>query len=314
MTSPPPSPVDLPHPGFPSRRSVVAGGVAGAAVALIGGIGAEAVALPLGADRARYLSPARLDTLRAVVDRIVPADDGTPGAVAARCHEAIDALLGAFDTDPPRIYAGGPFSDRGGSPVNHFARFLPLDAYERRAWRLRIHGSRGRRRLQRNGPVIGYQQVYARGLDALARSTPGFAVLPGPARDLVLRNASDPDVTAMLSLATAHTFETCFGAPEYGGNHLGVAWEVIGFDGDRQPRGYTRDEVRSPGTEPLPVLEVEQVVARFGPALAMATSEAMLGPLTATTTGHDAVIEHVQGLLASFDDAVAALTRDGGDR
>jgi hypothetical protein len=288
--------------------------VAGAAFAVLAAPGAPAVALPVGPDRARYLSPARLDTLRAVVDRIVPADDGTPGAVAARCHEAVDALLGAFRTKPPRIYAGGPLSDRGGSPVNHFAEFLPLDKYERRAWRLRIQGSQGRGRLQHLGPVLGYQQVYDRGLDALAASTPGFASLPAPARDLALRTASDPAVTAMLSLATAHTFESCFGAPEYGGNHQGVGWEVIGFDGDRQPRGYTPEEVRSPETEPLPLLEVEQVVARFGPALALATSEAMLGPLTATTTGHQAVAEHVRGLLATYDDAVAALSRAGDGR
>jgi hypothetical protein len=314
MTSPPASPVDLPDPMLPSRRSVVVGGVAGAAVAVLAVPGAPAVALPIGPDRARHLSAGRLATLRAVVDRIVPADDGTPGAVAARCHEAIDALLGAFRTDPPRIYAGGPFSDRGGSRVNHFAEFLPLDAYERQAWRLRIKGSRGRRRLQRNGPVTGYQQIYDRGLDALAASTPGFASLPGPARDLVLRSTNDPAVSAMLSLATSHTFETCFGAPEYGGNHQGVAWKVIGFDGDRQPRGYTREEVRSPEPEPLPVLDIGQVVARFGPALALATSEAMLGPLTATTTGHHAVAEQVRELLASYDDVLATLTKAGEAR
>src|SRR5687768_6258788 len=98
---------------MPSRRSVLVGGAVGA-VALIGAPGLPAVALPVGADRARHLTAARLATLRAVVDRIVPDEDGQAGAVAAGCHDAIDALLGAFRTNPPRIYAGGPFSDRGG--------------------------------------------------------------------------------------------------------------------------------------------------------------------------------------------------------
>jgi hypothetical protein len=113
----------------------------------------------------------------------------------------------------------------------------------------------------------------------------------------------------MLSLATAHTFETYFGAPEYGGNRGGVAWEVIGFDGDRQPRGYTRQEVLSPETELLPVVPLTAMVERFGPALALATSEAMLGPLTAGTTGHDTVSETVRGWLGSYDEALAELRR-----
>lgn len=279
------------------------------AVALIGAPGVSAVAVPTGADRARHLTTARLATLRAVVDRIVPDDDGQPGAVAARCHEAIDALLGAFRTNPPKIYAGGPFSDRGGSPVNHFADFLPLDTYEKRAWRLRIKGSTGKRRLHHNGPHLGYQKTYERGLDALAAANPGFAALPGLVRDAILRDTSNPRIAAMLSLATAHTYETYFGAPEYGGNRDGVAWKVIGFDGDRQPRGYTRQEVLAPEVEFLPVLPLTAMVERFGPALALATSEAMLGPLTQGTTGHDTVAATVQGWLGSYDDVLAELGR-----
>ncbi len=281
----------------PTRRAVVLGGTVGA-MALLTAPGLPAVAVPVGSDRARHLSPAQMATLRAVVDRVVPADDGTPGSVAARCHEGIDALLGAFSASPPRIYAGGPFSDRGGSAVNHFQDFLPLDAYEHRAWRARVKD---------------YQRVYERGLDALADAVPGFADLPGPARDVVLRSNQDADVGAMLSLAVSHTFETCFGAPEYGGNRDTVAWRTIGFDGDRQPRGYTRREVTDPPAEPLPILELQQVLAAYGPALALATSEAMLGLLTSGAGGHTELVSQVHDLLASHDDAVDALAK-GTDR
>ncbi len=160
---------DLPWPDLPTRRGLLAG--AAGAVALLAVPGLPAVAVPVGRDRARYLDEDQLATLAGVVDRVVPADDGAPGALAARAHESIDALLGAFRTDPPRIYAGGPFSDRGGARRNDFERFLPLDAYERKAWKRRV------RRLQK---------VYTRGLDALASSVPGFADLPGPLRDLAL--------------------------------------------------------------------------------------------------------------------------------
>lgn len=279
--------VDLP---WPSRRGVLGGAAAGA-VALLAAPGLPAVAVPVGRGRARHLSRERLSTLAGVVDRVVPADDGRPGALAARCHEGIDALLGAFRSDPPRIYAGGPFSDRAGSEVNHFARFLPLDAYESRAWR---------RRVRR------YQRTYARGLDALADSAPGFADLPGPARDLVLRSNQDPDVAAMLGLAVPHTFETCFGAPEYGGNRRTRGWQAIGFEGDRQPHGYTRREVVDPEREPLPLLEVGSALARFGPALTLATSEAALGLLASGGGDHDRLSDQVDSLLARH----ATVTRD----
>lgn len=277
MTTPTPTPgTDLPWPGRPSRRSLLAGAAVGA-VALVAAPGLPTVAVPVGRDRARFLDEEQLATLGGVVDRVVPADDGRPGALAAGAHESIDALLGAFRTDPPRIYAGGPFSDRGGAQVNDFAQFLPLDAYESLAWRRRV------RRFQR---------VYVAGLDALAAAVPGFADLPGPARDLALRTNQDPDVAAMMGLAVTHAFEGTWGAPEYGGNRDGVGWEVIGFDGDRQPRGYTDDEVTNPEIEPLPLLDVAAALASYAPAMALATSEASMG-LLALADGDSRVLGRV---------------------
>ena len=144
-----------------------------AGVALFTGAGpsgASAVAVPLGADRAGFLRPGEMRTLEAVVDRVVPGvpEDTVPGAVAAGCHEAIDALLAAFTVSPPRIYAGAPFSDRGGATHNDFEDFLALDRYERKAWRRRI-----------TRPGTGYQDVYRHGLAAVdaAAGPAGFAAL-----------------------------------------------------------------------------------------------------------------------------------------
>lgn len=276
---------DLPWPDLPTRRGLLAG--AAGAVALLAVPGLPAVAVPVGHDRARYLDEDQLTTLAGVVDRVVPADDGAPGALAARAHESIDALLGAFRTDPPRIYAGGPFSDRGGARRNDFERFLPLDAYERKAWKRRV------RRLQK---------VYTRGLDALASSVPGFADLPGPLRDLALRTTQDPDVTAMMGLAVTHAFEGTWGAPEYGGNRDGVGWEGIGFDGDRQPRGYTDEEVTDPEIEMLPLLDVTRALATYGPAMALATSEASMGLLAEAEGDLRVLSQRLRGLLADVED------------
>ena len=326
-------PVELPDPSLSRRALIAASGGLGAVAVL--GAGAEAVALPLGRDRARFLSETELATLRGVVDRIMPGkpEDTVDGAVAGRVHEAIDSLLAAFDTDPPRIYAGGPFSKRGGAEVNHFARFVDLDDYEHMAWRLRLHGSRGRKQLERNGKIVGLRDVYRRGLRRLAATVPGFAALPGPVREIALRSSQDAAVLAMMDVVVPHTFEFLFGAPEYGGNHREVGWKAIGFEGDRQPRGYTRREVTNPETGLLPLLDVplEELLGGGLPALPLVTGDAMLGIRARSAGSYRAGQAEVRALIdamtagrADPDSEVRALgdlartivddVRSGGER
>lgn len=279
-----------------SRRSLLRGGaVAGVAlfvpVVRAGRPGASAIAVAAEPGGPGFLTKDELATLRALVDRFVPGppEDPDPGAVEAGCAEAIDALLAAFDVDPPRIYAGAPWSDRGGAATNHFAEFLPLDPYEERAWRLKVEGSRGVEALEFNGPVRGWQATYREGLAALDAAAGGdFAALPGPARDLVLRGADDPDVAALVDVAFPHTLEFMYGAPEYGGNRDLVAWAFTRFDGDVQPRGWTDEEVTQPDQpgpqDLLPALPLDEVAT----VAALGTAEAAHGMLArsgGTTTG-----------------------------
>ena len=102
--------------------------------------------------------------------------------------------------------------------------------------------------------VDGFQAVYTRGLTALAKTNPLFAALPGPVRDLALRAANNPDIRAMRDLAVTHTIEFYLAAPEYGGNRNLAGWKAVAFDGDTQPRGFTRDEVDNPKPELLPLV------------------------------------------------------------
>jgi hypothetical protein len=204
-------------------------------------LGGEAIAVPIRPGERAFLTDEELRQLRAVVDVFIPPDED-PGAADGNVAEAIDNLLGAFRFKPPRIYAGAPFSDRAGHPKNRFARFLTLDKYEQRAWRLRIEGSRGKRALERNGPVKGWQATYREGLAALAES--GFADAPPPQREQML-GSDDPRVSALVEIAWPHTLELMYGAPEYGGNRDLVGWRFTKYQGDRQPRGWTRDEVEA---------------------------------------------------------------------
>jgi hypothetical protein len=170
----------------------------------------------------------------AAAERLIPAHDRHPGARAAGVADYVDQLLGAFTFDPPKIWAGGPFSGRAGGEAR-FAEFLPLSRLEELAWRTRIEGSLGRPDRERNGPVVGLQQRYR---DALAALGADFCDVDGDEQDA--RLARDPEFRALLY---EHSCEGTYGAPEYGGNRECAVWAAIEFAGDVQPRGYTDEEV-----------------------------------------------------------------------
>lgn len=185
-----------------------------------------------------WLSADEFATLAAACERLIPASHGvSPGAIAAGVPDYIDGLLGAFEFDPPRIWARGPTSGRYGGAAA-FAHFHPLTALDELAWRIRIEGSHGRPEREFNGPVIGLQQRYRQGLAALG---PDFAELPATEQDQRLR--ADPDFTDLLY---EHACEGMYGAPEYGGNRDGSGWRAIDFDGDVQPRGWSDEQVSNP--------------------------------------------------------------------
>ena len=275
----------------------------------VAGLGEVTVALARSGTA--FLSEGELVTLRALVDRFIPGppEDPDPGAVEAGCAEAIDALLGAFAVDPPRIYAGAPFSDRAGSTVNRFADFLRLDDYEEMAWRLRIEGSGGHPELEFNGPVPGWQRVYRDGLAALDAAAGGnFAGLPGAARDLVLRDSGDGATAALIDIAWPHTWQLMYGAPEYGGNRDLVSWRYTNYAGDVQPRGWTREQVERPdggvsrGLEdaPIPPERLAAIAALGG------SSEHVHG-LIVRSGGT------LSGLREAFGPALEAVDGEGSD-
>lgn len=184
-----------------------------------------------------WLSDQEYRILQSVCARLVPALDGRPGAVEVGAADYIDGLLGAFESDPPRIWACGPSSGRAGGEAA-FGRFHPLGRLDELAWRTRIEGSRGIPEREFNGPVVGLQERYRGGLAELG---PGFCELDPEAQDDRLRHLPE-----LVELIYGHVCEGMYGAPEYGGNRDGTSWEAIGFAGDVQPRGWTDAEVAGP--------------------------------------------------------------------
>lgn len=148
--------------------------------------------------------------LGAAAERLLPGGDAVG---------YIDQLLSAFDWDPPRIWAGGPFSGRHGGAAG-FDDWIPLGPMEHKAWRERIDR---------------WRADYAELLDALGRD---FAEVGGDEQDR--RLAAVPELRQLLY---EHACEGTYGDPVYGGNGGFAGWDRIGWVGDVQPRGYTDVEV-----------------------------------------------------------------------
>jgi hypothetical protein len=181
-----------------------------------------------------YFDPGSYAVVEAACERLIPPVDEHPGAAALGVADYIDGLLGAFAVDPPRIWAGGPFSGRTGGAAS-FSTFLRLSPAEELAWRTRIEGSRGIPEREFNGPVRGWQEHYRDGVAALGED---FAGLSAAEQDERLDH--DPDFKKLLY---EHACEGAYSAPEYGGNRGLAGWRAIQFPGDVQPRGYTDEEV-----------------------------------------------------------------------
>lgn len=205
----------------------------------------------------RYLTDTERRVLGACADAIFPPDDSGPGAGELGAADFIDNLLTAFEHDPPRLHAAGPFSDRNpypaddGSPSkrfppDQFLEFLPLSRVQRAGWQLRLYGSRGTPGGGPNdavlGPIIGLRDLIR---DGIAAAIEAFPMPIDKVDDLFLRGIYvylPDDARAQVQLLV---LQSLFALPEYGGNRNGGGWRIIHFDGDSMPLGYSYIE---PGT------------------------------------------------------------------
>jgi hypothetical protein len=157
--------------------------------------------------------------LAAAALRLVPVDAGAVGY--------IELLLDAFSFDPPRLWAGGPFSGRHGGAAS-FGEWIPLGPMEEQAWRQRVNR---------------WQEQYRELLAALGGDYVGLSP-----EDQDVRLAAVPELRDLLY---EHTCEGVYGDPIYGGNAGCAGWDSIGWVGDVQPRGYTDVEVSQRERSPV---------------------------------------------------------------
>jgi hypothetical protein len=179
--------------------------------------------LVLGEHQAKVVEEATARLIPGPTDD--PLEAGHPGAREANVTRYIDTMLGALKLSPPKIFAGGPFSNRAGSRVDDMASFLRLTPAQVSGWSSRL---------------ATFADQYRRGVKALDKMAGGdFTAVSTDKMDEIL--AQDPD--GFMTLLFSHAIEGMYCAPEYGGNANLVGWHDIAWVGDRQPLGFTDAQV-----------------------------------------------------------------------
>lgn len=244
-------------PDLSRRRFLQAAGMLPLAAMLPGKALADALAAPASAGF-DFFDEHQASVVREATARIIPGpeDDpleaGHPGAREANVVRYVDLMLSAFTVDPPRIHAGGPWSDRSGGTQNHLKRFVELSPMQEKLWRARI---------------VRLQQQYVAGIAALDEAAGGdFATASNDAKDEALAGAGE-----FLDVLFVHAIEGTYSIPEYGGNEDLSGWNEIRYPGDSQPRGYTPEEVgESDGLDPIVLdVTVNAAVAHFDQAVSL---------------------------------------------
>jgi hypothetical protein len=172
--------------------------------------------------------------IKAACARLIPGPDddpieklyNSPGATEAGVVHYIDHMLAAFEFKVPKIFAGGPWSDRHGGDKNYMKDFVPPAPRQEWAWKRRIAGLRKQ-----------YRKAVKQ-LDAAASGD--FAKASHSTQDQVLTKLSD-----VRGLIFTNAIEGMYAVPEYGGNRDTVGWKSVYWAGDAQRRGYTAHDVET---------------------------------------------------------------------
>ncbi|MFI5394311.1 MAG: gluconate 2-dehydrogenase subunit 3 family protein [Candidatus Binatia bacterium] len=131
-------------------------------------------------------------------------------------------------------------------PPDFFTQLLPLSRLQALSWKVRILGASAVPEVAANPLAtssieVDFRNKYRNGLaalDQMSESSYGASFTQiTPAQQSSLLNKS-PDQN-FVTLLTYHTLEGVLSVPEYGGNRNRLGWQLVGFDGDSQPLGYT---------------------------------------------------------------------------
>lgn len=197
----------------PARRRFIAGASALIGCSVLAPTMGRAVAAT--GYQPSALTLAELDTLRAALARLIPADSSGGGAVEAHAHEYIDRALSSA-----------------------YAAQLPT--YR--------HGLAALASLARIDSTAGASTLPLARLDAiLARMESGGVVEP------LIDSLKQPIVLSdggrtFFRMLLRHTLEGTFGDPVHGGNHNYLGWQLIGYSGIQLAYSDAEQSLDGPAT------------------------------------------------------------------
>ena len=163
-----------------------------------------------------FFTPDEVVTIEAVVNRLIPADNLSPGGKASGCAVYIDRQLAGAFGQAQRLYMKGPFMPG-----------LPSQGY------------------QGDLTPAGRYRLGLRALNDYAHATHkrGFAQLAPAQQDTVLAGMDGGKIALRLKpgfstkeffeMMLQNSMEGFFADPLYGGNCNMASWKMIGFPGAR---------------------------------------------------------------------------------
>jgi gluconate 2-dehydrogenase gamma chain len=162
-----------------------------------------------------FFTPDEGAAVEAIVDRLIPADDLSPGGKDCGCAVFIDRQLAGPYGRNEGMYMQGPFSPHPLPTQGFQSPFTFAAAYRRDLAGLAAH-------VARNFGGKKVPQLSGEELDRLLTS-------------LEKREVNTPEFngSAFFDLIHNNTMEGMFADPIYGGNRNMAGWKLLGFPGTR---------------------------------------------------------------------------------
>jgi gluconate 2-dehydrogenase gamma chain len=163
-----------------------------------------------------FFTPAEAATVQAIVDRLIPADQLSPGGKDCGCAVFIDRQLAGSFGQSSRLYTKGPFMP-GLATQGYQGDLTPSGRY-----RLGLSALNDYTRL-----------TYKKSFIALSPAEQD-AVLTGLDNGyIVLKLRTGFSTKEFFELVLQNTMEGFFADPLYGGNRGMASWKMLGFPGAR---------------------------------------------------------------------------------
>ena len=161
-----------------------------------------------------YFTADEAAAVEAIVDRLIPPDDSSPGGKQAGCAVFIDRQLAGSFGDSRRLYMQPPFAS-GTPSQGPQSPIVPKERY----------------------------RISLAALEDYCKTTfagKGFVALTAVQHDQVLTGLENGEIKlkdgsgkAFFEAILANTIEGFFADPIYGGNRDMAGWKLIGFPGAR---------------------------------------------------------------------------------